>query len=93
MATALYDLSVGAYIQILQCPFGFLQRGLEHCQKNAIDLIDIVDNALHEDMQNFYFQLMSLNHHSTKTINAAAGKTIVFKLGADDQIKADSVGP
>ena len=130
MTTMLYDLTVGSYTQVLEGAVGFMEKGLAHCQTNGIDLVDIVDCALYEDMQNFYFQVMSLNHHSAKaieglhagefgppmyafnhkaeqgdyemllattkesiavmkdqdptTINALAGKTIIFKLGANE---------
>ena len=130
MTTTLYDLSVGSYTQVLKGTVNFLEKGLEYCEKNAINLVDIVDSALHEDMQSFYFQVMSINHHSAKaieglqagefapplyafnhkaeqgdyemllattkasidlmktqdptTINATAGKTVTFKLGANE---------
>ena len=54
MTTTLYDLSVGSYTQVLKGTVNFLEKGLEYCEKNAIDLVDIVDSALHEDMQSFY---------------------------------------
>ena len=130
MTTTLYDLSVGSYTQVLKGTVSFLEKGLEYCEQNAIDLVDIVDCGLHEDMQSFYFQVMSINHHSAKaieglqagefapplyafnhkaeqgdyemllattkasidlmkaqdptTINATAGKTVTFKLGANE---------
>ena len=130
MTTMLYDLTVGSYTQVLEGAVGFMEKGLAHCQTNGIDLVDVVNCALYEDMQNFYFQVMSLNHHSAKaieglhagefgppmyafnhkaeqgdyemllattkesiavmknqdptTINALAGKTIIFKLGANE---------
>ena len=130
MTTALYDLTVGSYTQVLEGTVGFMEKGLAHFQAQEIDLEDVVNYAIYEGMQNFYFQVMSLNHHSAKaieglhagefgppmyafnhkaekgdyemliaktresialmgeqdpeTINALAGKTVIFKLGANE---------
>ncbi len=70
MATKLYDLTVGSYTQVLEGTVSFLEKGLKHCESEGINLTDVLDCVLYEDMQNFYFQVMSLNHHSVKTIEA-----------------------
>ena len=130
MATALYDLTVGSYTQVLEGAVNVLEKGLDHCQNEGINLVEVLESVLYADMQNFYFQVMSLNHHSAQTIealssgefgppmhafnhksteedydmlisktkesvafmqaqnaddiNALAGKSIVFKLGANE---------
>ena len=70
MTTPLYELTVGCYTQVLESTVGFLEKGLAHCQSNGTEPKAIVASTLYEDMQNFYFQVASLNHHSGKTIEA-----------------------
>ena len=130
MTTELYDLTVASYTQVLEGTVSVLEKGRDHCKSEGIDLVDVLDSVLFPNMQNFYFQVMSLNHHSTQTIealssgefgppmhafnhqstdedyemlisktkesvafmqaqnadniNALAGKSIVFKLGANE---------
>ena len=70
MAITLFDLTVGTYTQVLESAIGFLEKSKAHFIENGIDLNEIVGSTLCEDMQNFYFQVVSANHHSTKTIEA-----------------------
>jgi len=68
MATSLYDLSVATYLQTLNGVVHFLQRGLDHCQDNNIDLGELVETRLYGDMLPFRFQLVSVAHHSKGSI-------------------------
>ena len=70
MATSLFDLTVGSYSQVLESAVNFLQKGKDHCGEQGIDLAKIVETSLYETMANFHFQVVSLNHHSSKTIAA-----------------------
>ena len=70
MAISLYDLSVPTFLQTLGAVEGFLGRGLAHCQENNIDPGEIVDTRLHDDMQPFRFQLVSVAHHSAGAMRA-----------------------
>lgn len=70
MTTTLFDLTVGSYTQVLQSVVGYLEKGKAHCEENDIDLNDIVETSLYEDMQNFHFQIISINHHSAKAVEA-----------------------
>lgn len=72
MTTSLYDLTVGSYSQILGATVNFLEQGKIYCQEQSIELSEIVQTSLYENMLDFHFQVVSLNHHSTKTIDALA---------------------
>ena len=77
MTTPLYELTVGSYTQVLESTVGFLEKGLAHCQSSGTEPKAIVASTLYEDMQNFYFQVASLNHHSARTIEAlSSGNSI-----------------
>jgi hypothetical protein len=64
MAITLYDAAVAPFIQTLTGLAGFLDRGLSHCQDNAIDPQEIVETRLFPDMLPFWFQVASASHHS-----------------------------
>ncbi len=68
MAISLYDVSVASYLQILGAVSGFLAKGREHCQKNGIDLKEVVETRLYADMLPFRFQVVSVAHHSLGAI-------------------------
>src|SRR5579863_4224990 len=68
MATSLYDLSVGSFLQTLGGVEGFLDRGLSQCMENNIDPEEIVETRLFPDMLPFRFQLQSVAHHSIGAI-------------------------
>jgi hypothetical protein len=68
MAIALYDLSVANYLQTLAAVIGVLEKGLEHCTANKIDLGELVETRLFPDMLPFRFQLQSVAHHSLGAI-------------------------
>ena len=70
MSTSLYDLTIGSYTQILASAVGYLEKGKSHFQETGIDLQDVVETRLYENMADFHFQVISLNHHSTKTVAA-----------------------
>jgi hypothetical protein len=78
MSTALYDLSVASYLQILTGVTGFLEKGASHCQESGLDADEIVTTSLHPDMLPFRFQLVSVAHHS---------------IGAIEGIQAGVFGP
>jgi hypothetical protein len=68
MAISLYDVSVASYLQILGAVSGFLAKGREHCEKNGIDLGEVVETRLFPDMLPFRFQVISVAHHSLGAI-------------------------
>jgi hypothetical protein len=68
MAVSFYDVSVASYLQILGAASGFLAKGREHCQKNGIDLSQVVETRLYPDMLPFRFQIVSVAHHSLGAI-------------------------
>jgi len=78
MATSLYDLSVGCYLQTLSAVSGYLGRGLDHCHEHNIDPEVIVATRIHPDMFPFSFQIQSVAHHS---------------LGAIEGVQAGVFGP
>jgi hypothetical protein len=68
VATSLYDLSVGCYLQTLGAVAGFLDRGLAHFKEHKIDPNTIVETRLFSDMLPFRFQIQSVAHHSLGAI-------------------------
>jgi len=65
---ALYDCSVGTYLQILGAVRGILEKGRGHCESGGIDPAVIVATRLYEDMLPFWFQIVSVCHHSLGAI-------------------------
>jgi hypothetical protein len=92
MAIQLYDLSVATYLQTTGAVERFLQKGLEYCNENSIDLNDVVETRLYEDMLPFRFQIISVVHHSLGAIQGAeAGKFLPPPdLGALDYVGLQS---
>ncbi len=75
MAIALYDLSVGCFLQTLGAVEGFLAKGLAHCTEKGIDPNEVVETRLFADMLPFRFQVVAVAHHSAGAIEGAkAGK-------------------
>lgn len=72
MATSLYDLSVGSYLQMVSAAAGFLDKGASHCSAEGIPLEEVVSTRLYDDMLPFHFQVVSVAHHS---IGAVRGLT------------------
>ena len=68
MATSLYDLSVGSFLQTLGAVSGFLDRSLEHFEEQKVDPDEIMEVRLFPDMLPFRFQLQSVAHHSLGAI-------------------------
>lgn len=64
MATSLYDLSVGSYLQVVGAAVGFLGKGAKHCNEQGINLDDVVATSLYPDMNPFHFQAVCIVHHS-----------------------------
>jgi hypothetical protein len=81
MAIALYDMSIGSYLQTLGGVSGFLERGLAHFTDNNIDPDEIVETRLCGDMLPFRFQIVSVVHHSLGAINGI--REGVFKPPSD----------
>jgi hypothetical protein len=65
---SLYDCSVGTYLQILRATAGILEKGRQHFASEGVDLADIVAFRLREDMLPFWFQIVSVCHHSLGAI-------------------------
>ena len=70
MATSLYDLSVGSYLQTLGAVVNVMNKGSEHFSANNIDADTIVGVRLAEDMLPFQFQVISVVHHSMATVKS-----------------------
>jgi len=62
----MYDCSVGSYLQILRATSGILEKGHQHF--TPADLADVVSFRLHGDMLPFWFQIVSVCHHSLGAI-------------------------
>jgi uncharacterized protein len=73
MALSFYDVSVMSYLQNLEGVSNVLARGADHCQKNGVDLEEVVQSRLHPDMLPFQFQLISVAHHSLGAIRGIQG--------------------
>jgi len=65
---SLYDCSVGAYSQTLGATAKILDKARTHFADGPTDLKDIVEARLHEDMLPFWFQIVSVCHHSLGAI-------------------------
>ena len=72
MTISLYDISVAAYLQVLDAVVGFLDKGSTHCTQNDIDLDEVVETRLYPDMLPFRFQLVSVAHHSLGAMRGIA---------------------
>lgn len=70
MATSLYDLSVGSYLQTVRAVAGFLDRAAKHCAETGCDPDDFVRARLSEDMAPFHFQIECVDHHSVWALEA-----------------------
>jgi len=64
MQLSFYDASIMCYEQILQSTANVLKAGREHADTSDMPLSDIVDYRLHESMNPFSFQVISVWHHS-----------------------------
>lgn len=71
MAISLYDISVANYLQILDAMAGVLDKGAAFAAGKGIDLDTIVDTRLHDDMNPFHFQVVSIWHHSLGAMRGA----------------------
>jgi len=68
MTTALYDLSVGSYTQIVEAAGNVMQKGADYCSEQGIDPNEVVSARLHEDMAPLHFQAVCVAHHSMGAI-------------------------
>ena len=64
MQLSFYDASIMCYEQILQSTANVLNAGRAHAEANDMPLSNIVDYRLHETMNPFSFQVISVWHHS-----------------------------
>ena len=64
MQLSFYDASIMCYEQILHSTAHVLKAGREHAEANDMALNDIVEYRLHETMNPFSFQVISVWHHS-----------------------------
>lgn len=71
MAISLYDTSVASYLQILDATVGVLEKGAAFAEEKGLDLDAIVDTRLHDDMNPFHFQVVSIWHHSLGAMRGA----------------------
>ena len=78
MAISLYDISIASYLQTLDAAQGFLQKGLDWCRANGVDLDDMVETRLHEDMRPFRFQVQQLVFHSAGAVEAMRSGVLEF---------------
>ena len=63
MQLSFYDASVMCYEQILQSTAHVLQTGKDHAEATDLALGDILGYRLHETMNPFSFQVISIWHH------------------------------
>lgn len=75
MATSLYDLSVGCFLQTLAGVATFLERGRAHFADNGIDADEIANLRLFPDMKPFRFQLQCIQHNSIGAIDSVRAGT------------------
>lgn len=68
MAISLYDVSVTSFLQTLKGVAGVLDRGMSHCQDNNIDPNEIFETRLFPNMLPFWFQVVSVHHHTLGAI-------------------------
>jgi hypothetical protein len=71
MTISLYDATVRSFIQTVGAVSAFLDKGLAHFQSTAQNADDILENRLHHDMLPLRFQLVSVAHHSARSIEGA----------------------
>ena len=64
MQLSFYDASVLCYQQVLDSTANILKKGEAHAASNNQSLDDIVQYRMHETMQPFSFQVISVWHHS-----------------------------
>ena len=72
---SLYDCSVGTYLQVLPATTRILEKGRQHFASEGMDLQDIVAARLFEDMLPFWFQIVSVCHHSLGAIRGIQAGT------------------
>ena len=89
MAISLYDVSVTSFLQTLNGAATVLDRGLAHFQDNDIDPNEVVDARLFPDMLPFWFQIVSVAHHSHGAVEAVRGGVFSPNFGAAPYSYAD----
>ena len=73
MTLSFYDTSIICYEQILQSTANILKVGREHAEAGDMALSNIVDYRLHETMNPFSFQVISVWHHSFGAVKGMRG--------------------
>jgi uncharacterized protein len=84
VAFSLYDATVANYLQILGAVGGFLEKSLTHFREKGIDPTEIVEARLAPDMLPLRFQIVSVVHHSSGSIEAAMKGMFAPSLGKPD---------
>ena len=84
MAFSLYDATVANYLQILGAVGGCMEKSLAHFRDKGIDPAEVVETRLAPDMLPFWFQIVSVAHHSRGAIEAAKNGVFVPPSGKPD---------
>jgi hypothetical protein len=82
MAFSLYDASVANFLQTLGGVSGFLDRALAHFKEKGIDPEQIVETRLYDDMLPFWFQIVSVAHHSRGAIEGVQKGSFSPNMGS-----------
>jgi len=85
MSTALYDLSVGTYLQVLTATSGFMAKGAAHCVEKSIDLNSVDAARLYPNMANFHFQIASVVHHSLGAVKGLQSSEFGPPAGGEEK--------
>ena len=84
MAFSLYDATVANYLQILGAAGSLLDKSLAYFHEKGIDPAEVVGTRLAPDMLPFWFQIVSLAHHSRGAMDAAKNGVFVPPSGKPD---------
>lgn len=76
LTLSLYELSVPTFLQTVHAVEGFLDRTIEHCAENGIDVEELVEARLFPGMAPFHFQIEALKNHAVWGVEAV--KTGMF---------------
>jgi hypothetical protein len=84
MAFSLYDATVANYLQILGAVGGCMEKSLAHFIDKGIDPAEVVETRLAPDMLPFWFQIVSVAHHSRGAIEAVKNGVFMPPTGKPD---------
>ena len=95
---SLYEVSVGSYLQTVGAVSRVLEKGRLHFESEGTDLADIVTTRLHADMLPFWFQIVSVCHHSLGAVRglqagvfSPPGKEAEFTYGMLEERVANTL--